>query len=129
MEKETEAPDPEEEGAPRDWTQSHVKGQRVRRELGPHTKAPTEWRCGGGRGERPRWEPELTAQTLLIQSEPGCLWPPGVQRGAARIAAETFPTQSSADSWPTYSTDSGFQHVLRPDLTDSSTFSQYEITS
>lgn len=28
--------------------------------------------------ERPRWEPKLTGQTLLIHCGFGCLWPPGV---------------------------------------------------
>lgn len=85
------------------WVQRGVSGvighsrmwkareRRVHREQGPHTKGRakgrelsreggSEWvRLGEAtEEERPRWEPKLTAQTLLIHRGFGCLWPPGV---------------------------------------------------
>lgn len=55
-----------------DWTQSHVKGQRAASPQGAGSthKGPVGGGSAGAGGvteeERPRWEPKLTAQTLLI---------------------------------------------------------------
>lgn len=54
-----------------DWTQSHVKGQRAASPQGAGSahKGPGRDPAGAGGAaeeERPRWEPKLTAQTLLI---------------------------------------------------------------
>lgn len=71
LEMETEALG-SEGGERGDWTQSHVKGQRA---ASPQGAGSTHkgLRGGGSVGaggateeERPRWEPKLTAQTLLI---------------------------------------------------------------
>ena len=83
LEMETEALG-SEGGEQGDWTQSHVKGQRA---ASPQGAGSTTQRAGDGGSvgaggateeERPRWEPKLTAQTLLIHWGFGCLWPPGV---------------------------------------------------
>lgn len=65
-----------------DWTQSHVKGQRAASPQGARSTHKGPWRASMGAGgatkeERPRWEPKLTAQTLLMHWGFGCLWPPG----------------------------------------------------
>lgn len=82
LEMETEALG-SEGGEQGDWTQSHVKGQRAVSPQGAGSthKGPGRGSVGAGgtaEEERPRWEPKLTAQTLLIHSGFGCLWPPGV---------------------------------------------------
>ena len=136
LEMETEALG-SEGGEQGDWTQSHVKGQRA---ASPQGAGSTTQRAGDGGSvgaggateeERPRWEPKLTAQTLLIHWGFGCLWPPGVythlserscqlntveppqpqraahwaqkqQKKKKKEKEKTEHTQSSSDLWPTF---------------------------
>lgn len=61
-----------EGGEQGDWTQSHVKAQRAASPQGAGSthKGPEVGGSAGAGGvaeeERPRWEPKLTGQTLLI---------------------------------------------------------------
>lgn len=105
---------------------------------------------GATEEERPRWEPKLTAQTLLIHWGFGCLWPPGVYthlserscqlhaveppqpQRAAHWAQEQqkkkkASTQSSGDLWPTFNWYEAvfFRHISPDEISiDQNTFSQ-----